>query len=247
MINLDDIRIMSTIELTEKDKSSKKLGGPYTKLETNNRQKEVFRLHFEIGYPAVKISEMLHINRNTINSDINFWYNEISKEWENSDCRSWLRKQIQRFEFQRARLIQDLEKQNKFQEKASIEKLIFEIDNKLTQLFLKIMPNESSLFFTQEKNEKFDENEVRKIVIDLIKEGNSNAKKCLFSEDEIVIKIIKLNNCDVQQAEYIFRRMQDLGLDFCQIDYVEDEHEDVKDAHDDEYNLLEFAKLRKYV
>ena len=44
-----------------------KKGGPYTKKEQDERRQEVFKLHFEKGYSASKIFEMLKVNRNTIN------------------------------------------------------------------------------------------------------------------------------------------------------------------------------------
>ena len=47
-----------------------KKGGPYTKQEQEKRRDEVFKLHFEYGYSATQISQMLKINRNTINSDV---------------------------------------------------------------------------------------------------------------------------------------------------------------------------------
>jgi len=56
-----------------------KKGGPYTKTEREHRQQEVYRLHFEYGYSAKKISELMKINRNTINGDITYWYSKISK------------------------------------------------------------------------------------------------------------------------------------------------------------------------
>jgi len=42
-----------------------KSGGPYSKDEREKRQNEVFRLHFEFGYSAVKIADLMKINRNT--------------------------------------------------------------------------------------------------------------------------------------------------------------------------------------
>ncbi len=42
-----------------------KKGGPYTKQEKEDRQIEVNKLHFEYGYSAVKIAEMLNVNRKT--------------------------------------------------------------------------------------------------------------------------------------------------------------------------------------
>jgi len=56
---------------------SKKRGGPYSKDEKIKRQNEVHRLHFEYGYSARKISELMKINRNTINGDIDCWYGKI--------------------------------------------------------------------------------------------------------------------------------------------------------------------------
>lgn len=35
-----------------------KNGGPYSKDDRGKRQNEVFRLHFELGYPATKIADL---------------------------------------------------------------------------------------------------------------------------------------------------------------------------------------------
>jgi len=51
-------------------KSKNKKGGPYSKKDRDSRIDEVCRLHFEYGYSAKKISELMKVNRNTINSDI---------------------------------------------------------------------------------------------------------------------------------------------------------------------------------
>ncbi len=42
-----------------------KKGGPYSKAERDRRRNEVYRLHFEYGYTARKISELMKVNRNT--------------------------------------------------------------------------------------------------------------------------------------------------------------------------------------
>jgi len=57
-----------------------KKGGPYTKKEQDDRRQEVFKLHFEKGYSAMKISEVLNMNRNTINEDIRHWYSELAPQ-----------------------------------------------------------------------------------------------------------------------------------------------------------------------
>lgn len=51
-----------------------KKGGPYTKDERETRQKEVSRFYFEFGYSAVKIADLMKVNRNTINEDIKYLY-----------------------------------------------------------------------------------------------------------------------------------------------------------------------------
>ena len=54
-----------------------KNGGPYSRDDREKRQNEVFRLHFEFGYPATRIAELMNINRNTINADIKYWYSTL--------------------------------------------------------------------------------------------------------------------------------------------------------------------------
>ena len=54
--------------MTVENKTKK--GGPYTTLEQEKRRKQVYELHFEKGLSAIKISEMLKVNRNTINEKL---------------------------------------------------------------------------------------------------------------------------------------------------------------------------------
>ncbi len=53
-------------------KSKKRKGGPYPVQAKKLRRDEVFKLHFDYGYSARKIANMMEISRNTINSDVNF-------------------------------------------------------------------------------------------------------------------------------------------------------------------------------
>ena len=64
--------------MTSENKSKK--GGPYTTQEQESRRKQVYELHFEKGFSAIKIAEMLNVNRNTINVDIQDWYRKVSEE-----------------------------------------------------------------------------------------------------------------------------------------------------------------------
>lgn len=116
-----------------------KKGGPYTKNEKMKRQHEVFRLHFEHGYSAVNISGMMKVNRNTINSDISYWYSILSKEWESYDVESWCMKQMHRLESQRARLLKELEKNETISEKLAIERILLDIDTKMMNFVSKLI------------------------------------------------------------------------------------------------------------
>ncbi len=77
-----------------------KKGGRYTKKEQEERKIEVYHLHFEQNKPALKIAELLNVNRNTINEDIHYWHKQIAGEFKSQDLKAKRRKQIQRIEIQ---------------------------------------------------------------------------------------------------------------------------------------------------
>jgi len=116
----------------------KKRGGPYTKDEKNKRLDEVYRLHFEYGYSARKISELMKINRNTINGDIDYWYGKIVNNPSNLDPEPTIVINIQRFNIQRSRLRENLDKAENFQQRHAIEKMIFDIDSKIINTHIKL-------------------------------------------------------------------------------------------------------------
>ena len=74
-----------------------KKGGPHTKKEQKVRKDKVYELHFEKGISAVKIAEILRVNRNTVNEDIREWYVKVSEELPEQNS-SLLLKQMQRLE-----------------------------------------------------------------------------------------------------------------------------------------------------
>jgi len=127
-------------EFIESGKSShsKKRGGPYSKDEKLKRQNEVYRLHFEYGYSARKISELMKINRNTINGDINYWYGEIYVKSNMVDPEKCVAINYQRFNVQRSRLRENLDKAENFQQRHAIEKMIFDIDCKIINIEIKL-------------------------------------------------------------------------------------------------------------
>lgn len=139
---MDDIAITQEfIEENQKQKISntRKPGGPYSKQERQKRQSEVFRLHFELGYSARKISEMMRVNRHTIDNDINQIYLQLDTEWNSYSFDSWLMKQNLRMEIQRTRLIEKLDKVSHFQEKMTLERMIMELDSRMINMVSKIL------------------------------------------------------------------------------------------------------------
>ena len=121
------------IETNKKFKpdTRRKKGGPYTKQEIIDRKNEVHRLHFEYGYSARKISDLMKVNRNTINGDINYWYSKIMDNINMVDPTNVIMVNLQRLDIQRSRLREQLDKTETFQEKLALERLILEIDSKI--------------------------------------------------------------------------------------------------------------------
>ncbi|WP_428325399.1 hypothetical protein [Nitrosopumilus sp.] len=146
-VSKDSLDVSSDfIESGKSFKSTKKRGGPYSKDEKIKRQNEVYRLHFEYGYSARKIAELMKINRNTINDDIIFWYVKIASSSELLNPENAILVSIQRFNVQRSRLRENLDKAENFHQKQAIEKMIFDIDSKILSIQLKL---ESSMIRVQ--------------------------------------------------------------------------------------------------
>jgi transposase-like protein len=116
----------------------KKLGGPYTKPEQEERRKQVHALYFEKGFSAVKIATELGVNRNTINEDIRYWLSHIGSQMPNGSIASIVFKQIEILESQRQRLLEQVEKETEFDSKIKIEKMILEITYKIASLVAKM-------------------------------------------------------------------------------------------------------------
>ena len=217
-------------------KLGNKKGGPYTKKQQEKRRNEVYSLHFEFGYPAQKIAGILKINRNTVNSDINFCYSQLALDWENRDGKKLIVKQLERFELQRSRLYEELEKCNVLSEKITVEKLILDIDQKISQIVTKLLLNHKDDFSIPVKNEESNEDRIQKLVNFLVKKTKSDPKLCCFTQDEIMEEAVKLFKCDVLAAELLFEEMNDFGLCY----YEQGDDENTK------YDVLEFSKMRGY-
>ena len=126
--------------------SKKKLGGPYPAQARKLRRDEVFKLHFDYGYSARKIAEMMKTNRHTINSDISFWYLQLQKDDEKIDVGDLINKTLYRLETRRVRPMEKLDKTTVLSEYLALEKMLYEIDNKIIQITMKIQTSQQSIY-----------------------------------------------------------------------------------------------------
>ena len=108
-------------------------GGPDNKKERTKRRNEVSKLYFEYGYSALKISEILKKNRNTINNDIKYMYIDIVNDWSGYSPTYYIMILIERLESQRTRLREQLDNVEKTSEKLAIERMIHVIESKIIQ------------------------------------------------------------------------------------------------------------------
>jgi len=123
--------------------SRNKKGGPYSKGDREARKNEVYRLHFEYGYSARKIAELMKINRNTVNGDIDYWYSKISIDTNILNPTLNITIIIEHFKIQRIRLREQLDKATIFHEKITLERLIHDLDFKILNTYQRL--SESSL------------------------------------------------------------------------------------------------------
>ena len=161
-----------------------KKGGPYSKDEQRKRRDEVYRLHFEYGYSARKISEFLKINRGTINRDIMYWHANIVKKWRHLDPEIFVMMQVERLELQRARLRKQLDSLQSFQEKIIVEKFIFNIDMKIGNLQVRLVDAKSKIksHAANQINRYFKEKKVKRRVLtsDVFVEVSDKALEKIF-------------------------------------------------------------------
>jgi len=115
-----------------------KKGGPYSKQYKKTIRDEVFKLHFEYGYSARKISQMNNINRNTINGYVSFWYSKMRVDYDKILHQDWLNKQFFRLESQRALLCKELDSNITLQERLQVRKMILDLDSKIGNFVVKI-------------------------------------------------------------------------------------------------------------
>ena len=225
----------------------KNRGGPYTKKEQEERRIQVFHLHFEENKSAVQISELLNVNRNTINEDIRFWHLHLSKEIKFQDLGAKLKKQIQRMDIQRDRMLEALEEAESLDEKLKLEKSISDVDNRLVQLYSKMITSGIRNLEYPDKPEEITEDEVKGFVRDLILKDEDPYSNDVYSEDELRFLLIERKKCDLKHADNVIEKMRLEGLNLCNESRISLTNSFGSFDHSGTFNLVKFAILRGYV
>lgn len=225
---------MTTIQVSQIPSEEKK-GGPYTKQEQEQRRVKVYELYFEKGHSALKIAETLGVNRNTINSDIKYWYTQIRAQIGGQNVGVIVLKEIERLEIQRKRLLEQLEKQTDFASRVALEKMIFEIDSRIAG-FASKMAGQDLKVYTYEITEEISEEELAEVVrYSIFDAGNLYPEN--ITEETILQDAIKFKKCDIEYARNTLNTMIKLGLQLCR---------SVGSTYNS-YDLLWFASLRGYI
>jgi len=131
------------IDLVKHGQNHKHKFAPFTKSQRRKRRTEVYRLHFEKGIPAIRIADMMKVDRNTINNDLKILYNKILNDYnpDKLSLEDILEKQLVRLETQRDRLGLYLCDAKDINSKVAIERLIADIDFKLIGVLERINQN----------------------------------------------------------------------------------------------------------
>ena len=115
---------------------------PFTRSQRRKRRIEVYKLHFEHGMPAIRIAELMKVDRNTINNDLKILYREALYDYNpDMSLDDMLQKQLVRLERQRDRLCLYLSEAKDISSKIALERLIGDIDFKLIAAIYKVGHN----------------------------------------------------------------------------------------------------------
>ena len=206
---------------------SEKNGGPYTKAEQEKRRTQVFEMHFKKGQSALKIAETLDVNRNTINDDIKYWYDELAADLKSYSIEGWAAKQYNRLEEQRARLEELLQRQESISHVITIEKMLLELDRTILKFITPII--------ARQRHEVSDLEAIQTTEYLLL--NDSTGESTTYSKENLLCGIIEYKGCDIIHAQKIFEKLESLGLGLF-------ENQELL-LNTRIYNLLEFAQLRK--
>jgi transposase-like protein len=224
-----------------------KKGGPYSKHGQEKRRNQVYRIYFEEGNTVVDTAKTLKANRKTVSEDVKYWRAQLADEMGHKNMVAGLLEQIHSHKLQKSQLRKELDKTKEFSQRHAIQKILLEIDNRLTQVFAKMIATKNeSLNLEDESQYEISEDDIRKGVRTLLFEYDPDVSNPdIISTNAIKFRLIKETGCDDKYADQFVRRMIELGLGLCKQQvwfgrYAESDYSPT-------YNLAKFAHLRKYI
>ena len=164
-------------------------------------------MYFEKGFSAIKIAIELKVNSNTINQDIKFLRSELIHKDQIKPA-IWLLEQKEHLEQQKDRLLELLEITKDFEQRLRVEKIILDIEGKITNLVINITGFDY-ISFEYDPGPEFDE-DIALVVKDLVL--NEKTENQSHLQNDIILKARELLKCDFSHATKMFTRMKDLGL-----------------------------------
>jgi len=186
---------------------AQKQGGPYTKTEQNERRKKVYNMYFEKGFSAIKIANELEVNRNTINQDVKFLRSDLTQKDQIKPA-IWVLEQKEHLEQQKDRLLELLETTKDFEQRLRVEKIILDIEGKITNLVVKIAGFDY-VSFEYDPGPEFDE-EIALVVKDLVL--NEKTENRSYLQNDITLKARELLKCDFIHAKKNICQNERLGI-----------------------------------
>jgi len=141
-LNISDEFLSETNSNLSQFRSKSRRGGPYSKHEKIIRRNKVYKLYFDYGYSGRSIAEMLKVHRNTIQGDIDFWYNQVTKNFNELDPTLSIVEQITKLKNQKTRLREYLDKIESVTEKIRIERLVFDVDREIIHIHIKLQSSD---------------------------------------------------------------------------------------------------------
>lgn len=210
-----------------------KKGGPYPKPVQDKIRDEVYHLYFEKGLSAVAIAEKLEKSRNTINEYVKFWREEISEQFSKYELKELVIDQLESLKNQRRRLLEMLEKKEEFKH-LEIEKMIFQVEKEIAAVTMGVVEKRIRIPSKSEREEEVrnaaSEEEAKRVLKEVALSKEIEDPRYVV-KDDLLRQIVRQTGCSIRQADGIFVKLDELGLDL----FADGE---------DQYNIGELANVR---
>ena len=121
----------------------------------------MYQLHFDYGYSARKIAEILGVSRHTVNGDLDYWYTKVlQKSTYIRNPEGEVISNMEQLEIQKTRLRERLDKAKSVQEEMFCERMIYEINCKISSTYIRLSESKRRLLEhgTMTLNEQMKEN-----------------------------------------------------------------------------------------